>query len=223
MGNKAYLKGNDYDGKVRQVIPYYDEILTQVTDIVDILGLKEISWLDTGGGSGTLLSKAFENFGNIKRAVLCDPSEKMLETAEKKLAEHDVEYRQCFSHELDYIGEFDVVTAIQCHHYYSDKEQKKMAVSKCYESLKDNGIYITFENTAPFTETGKNILLRRLEKYGLAHGREEAEVKNHSERYGTEFFPITVEQQLEMLRNCGFRTAEVFWLSYMQAGFYAIK
>ena len=176
MENKAYLKGNDYDGKVRHVIPYYDEILTQVTDIVDILGLKEISWLDTGGGSGTLLNKAFKNFGNIRRAVLCDPSEKMLETAEKKLAEHDVEYRQCFSHELDYIGEFDVVTAIQCHHYYSDMEQKKMAVSKCYESLKDNGIYITFENTAPFTETGKNILLRRLEKYGLAHGREEAEV-----------------------------------------------
>ena len=76
MGNKAYLKGNDYDGKVRQVIPYYDEILTQVTDLVDILGLKEISWLDTGGGSGTLLSKAFKKFGNIRRAVLCDPSEK---------------------------------------------------------------------------------------------------------------------------------------------------
>jgi tRNA (cmo5U34)-methyltransferase len=38
-----------------------------------------------------------------------------------------------------------------------------------------------------------------------------------------EYFPITVEEHLDLLRNCGFGAVEMFWYSYMQAGFYCIK
>ncbi|EOS34690.1 hypothetical protein C808_05074 [Lachnospiraceae bacterium M18-1] len=42
-------------------------------------------------------------------------------------------------------------------------------------------------------------------------------------RYGTEYFPITVEAHLDLMRKCGFSAAELVWMSYMQAGLMGIK
>jgi tRNA (cmo5U34)-methyltransferase len=45
----------------------------------------------------------------------------------------------------------------------------------------------------------------------------------HFERFDSEYFPITIEEHLKLLRACGFKTVGLFWYSYMQAGFYGIK
>lgn len=42
-------------------------------------------------------------------------------------------------------------------------------------------------------------------------------------RRGVEVFPITLEQHIELLKKCGFRSVNVLWASYLQAGFWAIK
>jgi hypothetical protein len=55
----------------------------------------------------------------------------------------------------------------------------------------------------------------------LDQARDEAEA--HVERFDSEFFPLTVTEHLELLREAGFRTAELFWYSYMQAGVFAIR
>ena len=89
--------------------------------------------------------------------------------------------------------------------------------------VKPGGILIVFENTAANTEAGKCLMLRRLEHFGLTHGRTPEEVQHHSARYGTEYFPLTIEEHLALLRNTGFAAAEVFWHAYHQTGFYALK
>ncbi|MDD4248882.1 MAG: class I SAM-dependent methyltransferase, partial [Methanosarcina sp.] len=116
----------------------------------------------------------------------------------------------------------DVITAIQCHHYLS-REARAVAIKVCYNLLKEGGIYITFENIRPLTEEGINIGKRYWGNFQLTHGRSENEIDTHLERFDTEYFPITVEEHLELLRKTGFKTVELFWYSYMQAGFYCIK
>jgi tRNA (cmo5U34)-methyltransferase len=37
------------------------------------------------------------------------------------------------------------------------------------------------------------------------------------------YYYITIEDHLKLLRETGFRNVELFWCSYMQAGFYGIK
>ena len=66
-------------------------------------------------------------------------------------------------------------------------------------------------------------MLKRLENFGLQAGRTPDEVKSHSARYNKEFFPITIKEHLELLNKTGFKVYELFWYSYMQSGFYAIK
>ena len=89
--------------------------------------------------------------------------------------------------------------------------------------LKRGGIYITFENIRPNSEKGTQIGLERWKRFQLAHGKSEESVKKHLARFNTEFFPITLKEHLQLLLETGFGVYEILWVSYMQAGFYAIK
>ena len=39
---------------------------------------------------------------------------------------------------------------------------------------------------------------------------------------GTEFFPLTIKEHIELLNGIGFESAELFWNSYMQSGLYGL-
>lgn len=220
--NKTPFTAVEYDMNVRKVIPMYDIIYDQIFDLIKTVSQNEkIALLDTGCGSGNLGARAVSDLV-LSELVLCDPSHDMLNIARSKISDKKCQFRQIGSEKLDYENHFDVVTAIQSHGYF-DREGRETAVKNCYHALKKGGLFICFENTAPFTETGRDIMLSRLENFGRIAGRSEEEVRAHSARYGTDFFPLTIQEHIELLNKTGFSCAEIFWHSYMQSGFYAIK
>lgn len=225
--NKTPHLPEDYDTKISTVLPYYSSFHQETIDLVGSLQETPKVWMDTGCGTGSLVSKAIERFPETKFLML-DPSEGMLKQAKKKLASYSparLEFlkaspTQDLEQELE--ERPDVITAIQCHHYL-DRDNRAKAVKKCYELLKEDGIFITFENISPLTEEGITVGKRYWADFQKSHGRTEEEVTTHLGRFGTEYFPITVEEHLKLLRETGFRTVELFWYSYMQAGSYCIK
>ena len=47
--------------------------------------------------------------------------------------------------------------------------------------------------------------------------------KAHNLRCGVNYFPLTVSEHIELLKQTGFEHVHVFWCSYMQMGIYGIK
>ena len=115
-----------------------------------------------------------------------------------------------------------MVTAIQCHHY-GDSEARRRATLACHQILAPGGVYVTFENIRPDTPRGVQIALDRWLRFQREAGRSAAETEEHRLRFDKSFFPITVAEHLDLLREAGFASFGNFWLSQMQAGFYAIK
>ena len=165
----------DYDLQIIDTIPYYESFHNETLNIIKVILERPNIWLDTGCGTGTLIQKAFEEF-DITNFVLADPSEKMLNKARSKLSKHPQE-RLTFlepteTGKISLKGNHkpDVITAIQAHHYMP-KEDRFEATKICYELLKANGVYITFENVRPSTEDSvkigmdywKNFQLSRIE------------------------------------------------------------
>ncbi|MBQ2582125.1 MAG: class I SAM-dependent methyltransferase [Ruminococcus sp.] len=222
MDNTTPFRVSAYDENVPKVIPFYSELSEQVIGVISAyLPDRKIALLDTGCGTGTFALKALDRL-DIARLVLCDPSENMLSDAKAKLAGRDCEFFDIGSEKMQFENEFDVVTAIQSHHYFDIKTREK-AVANCFRALKKGGIFIYFENTAPLTDTGRDILLARLGEYQLSAGRTQEETDAHLARYGTEYFPINIRQHLDMLERTGFAASELFWQSFMQCGFYGVK
>lgn len=96
-------------------------------------------------------------------------------------------------------------------------------MKKCYDALKDNGLFISFENFAPFTDVGKSVYLEKWSRYQLKQGKSLEECKAHIERYGKDYFPITLSEHMELMQNCGFKAAEILRLSNMQVGLWGMK
>ncbi len=216
--NRSAYNSGVYDEHIVSVLPYYREFHKEVIDLVRTMGVNSPEWLDTGCGTGTLALKALEDIPDI-RFTLCDPSEKMLDEAKAKLNGKDIIFFNISSGDLHFEDRFDVVTAIQSHHYCNPEEREK-AVRCCYQALHRAGIFITFENIRMETEESDAIALKRWEHFLKEHG-EDADM--HMKRRGVEIFPIRISQHINLLKRCGFSSVNILWTSVLQAGFWAIK
>jgi len=224
--NLTPLHSKEYDSNISNTIPYYDRFHEETINLIKSMDIKPETWLDTGCGTGTLVEKAIKEFEDTK-FVLADPSEGMLNQAQEKLAKYNsrIEFLEPqMSHELSpkILKGLDIITAIQSHHYMA-KEERFDATKTCYDLLKENGVYVVFENISPFTEKGIEIGKKYWKDFQISKGKDEEEVESHLKRFNEEYFPITVEEHLSLFRKCGFEVVELFWYSYMQAGFYCIK
>lgn len=219
--NKSAYNSGIYDKNIVSTLPYYREYHNQIIDLVKAIGIKDIEWLDTGCGTGTLASRVFESRDDV-RFTLCDPSEQMLEIAKNKLAGRDIRTFTVPSQMMTFDSEFDVVTAVQSHHYLKPDERRQ-AVANCFRALKDKGVFVTFENIRMTTETSDKVALKRWEKFLSDNLKDPDIVKMHINRRGVEVFPITIEEHIKLLREAGFKSVDVLWTSYLQAGFWAMK
>ncbi len=159
---------------------------------------------------------------NIENFVFWDNSVQMLETAKQRFQGSNTEFLLASALDLNRIEEFDVITAIQVLHYFHENERSDV-ISRSYKALSSPGIFISFENFAPYSEVGKQILLNRWKKYQLSQGGSPVESDKHMTRYGKAYFPITISEHLQTLHQCGFKNAEIIWVSNLQAGFLGIK
>ena len=219
--NTTPLSAQKYDAEINKTIPYYSEFYDQTMDVVEQCGFSGIRWLDLGCGTGMLEEKALARFPDV-RFVLVDPSEKMLEQAKEKLKAYDMEYVPGKSTDIAFEDGFEVVTAIQSHHYMHE-EERELAVANVFRALKKGGIFVCFENVVSGDPAVKQRELLRWGRYQQRRGKTAEEALAHNARYGVNYFPLTVPQHVELLKKTGFVSVHVFWISYMQMGIYAIK
>lgn len=190
--NPAAFNADSYDEKIRQTLPYYDEFYKQIVDIVRIYKSTPLTWLDVGCGTGKMAEVAFGKI-NMNQFVFCDCSEQMLQTAKIRFSGKNTIFRLSSVQELEYIEVFDVITAFQVHHYLQ-KEARQQAIRNCYQALKAGGLFITFENVAPFGRLGEELYLERWKSYQVMQGKSQIECEQHIRRYNKEYFPITITE-----------------------------
>jgi len=137
----------DYDVQISGILPYYSSFHQETINLVKSLPSRPKIWVDTGCGTGSLVSKAIEKFPDTK-FLLVDPLEGMLDQARKKMSLYPAgrlefltaSHTQEFSQKLE--EKPDVITAIQCHHYLS-REGRAKASKVCYDLLRNDETIIS--------------------------------------------------------------------------------
>ncbi len=221
--NATAHSSSDYDKSVRKSIPFYDQFHEATINIVASYKKDPLVWIDVGCGTGTFVERAYDVFPTTA-FVLADPSPAMLAFAANKLNGKDrvTIIKPIAAEGLHLPEQADVVSAIQSLHYL-DAHQRKKALKNCFRLLRTGGIFVTFENIRPLTEKGIEVGKSNWKRYQVKAGKSLEDAEKHVERFGVEFFPITIEEHLRLLRDAGFSVVELLWYSYVQAGFYCIK
>ena len=219
--NKSAFRSSDYDDRIKQTLPYYEQFYKEIIELVKIFNHNRIRWLDVGCGTGKMASVAYENV-DLEKFVFCDSSKEMIKIVKERFRCRNAEFSACDIQNQIYTDEFDFITAIQVTHYLR-MDERKIALQKCYEALKDNGLFISFENFAPYTEEGKTVYLEKWRRYQIKQGKNPEECGKHIDRYGKDYFPISLSENMELMRNCGFKAVEILWLSNMQVGIWGIR
>lgn len=224
MANGPSTAAGVYDQKVTESIPFYATIHEQVMDLVAHSGIAPKRWLDAGGGTGRLVEQCLARFPGAEFTI-SDPMEEMRAIAIRRFADAGgrVAVVEGSTEELD-LGRdaFDVITAVLSNHYLSE-EKRRTAVANCHAMLRPGGMFVAIEHVAALTERGKQTALDRWRGFQVAAGKPPAAAAKHIARYGVEYFPITLEKHLALLRSAGFATVEVFWYAYSDIGVYGIK
>ena len=222
--NATAHASKNYDVQIRQTIPYYNAFHQQSIELVSVYNPHPHIWIDTGCGTGTLVLKCLPVFPHTQ-FVLADPSAQMLEIAKEKLSSYAPQVSLLSpvkTQNLSLNQKADVITAVQSHHYLS-RVERKQAVENCYDLLANAGIFIVFENISPESQTGIHLGKQMWGNHQIAGGKSMEEVQSHLERFGRSYYPISVAEHVALYKECGFRSVEILWYSYMQAGFYCIK
>lgn len=221
MLHKPAFSPEKYDKNIVATLPYYEEIFQQIIEIVHTAISMPIEWLDIGCGTGKMADMAIRNL-QVKNMICCDNSPQMLRIAKERVCSSKVEFRETLIQNLQYDSDFDVVTAILITHYL-EYEDRIASIRNCYNALKKNGLFFTVENFAPNNHMFQRLYLERWKNYQSENGKSEEECQSHIVRYNTEYFPVTIMEQIHVLQKCGFKNVEIFWCSYMQVGILGIK
>ncbi|NMB79466.1 MAG: class I SAM-dependent methyltransferase, partial [Methanomicrobiales archaeon] len=176
--NSTFHNADVYDRQIRQTIPHYDDIHNEILNFIKVQHPGPADWLDTGCGTGTFVRKAQERFP-ATRFWVADPSEGMLAQARRTVSGLPCTVLgQCGTADLPEVTDrkFDVITAIQCHHYLS-KDERLAALRACHTLLNNDGFFLVSENIRPSTEEGIRCSLKYWGAFQQEAGKTEQDVR----------------------------------------------
>ena len=220
--NATAHASDDYAHEVRKTIPFHARIIDLAIEVGFAAVPSATRWLDTGCGPGSLVAEA-RRFAPEVAFFLADPSPAMLDLAREKNPEIPAEnFLASPSDALPDVAPFDVITAVQSHHYYADEGGRERALRRCLALLKPGGALVVFENVRAETDLGHALQRRRWAAFQHSQGRDAETVEAHLAREDVKFFPIRASEHLALLKKVGFPIVETIWRAYSQVGFLAI-
>lgn len=210
-----------YDSNRKKFIPCFEAFYKETTAFIaeNIPYPKRI--LDLGAGTGLLTYFWYEQFPKAQY-TLVDIAGDMLHVAKERFAGIDTMTYQI----EDYIKSFPeddydcIISALSIHHL--DFNQKKELFKKIYEKLPTNGIFVNYDQfcanhdelkTWFDTYWEKRLTQKDLSKEDIALWRERRLLDKE----------CSVEEELNLLRDSGFKIVECLYLNQKFAILMAIK
>lgn len=211
----------EYDANRKKFIPCFDDYYESTTKLIVSNIVKPKRILDLGAGTGLLSYFWYEQCPSSEY-VLVDIADEMLNVARRRFTGIDsVSYQiMDYSDSLPN-GDFDVIaSALSIHHL--ENAQKEKLFERIYDKLPSGGVFVNYdqfcggqpEMNAWFDSYWEN----QLENSGLT----ENDIVLWKERRELDR-ECSVEEEIEMLRRCKFRTVKCIYSYHKFSVIAAIK
>ena len=215
------LIAKKYDQNRRKFIPCFDDYYKSTTKM--ILSNTDLPKriLDLGAGTGLL---TYYWFKECKTAdyVLVDIADEMLNVSRERFAGLENIHHEI----LDYTkqlpeGKFDtIISALSIHHL--DEDQKVNLFQRIYEKLPVGGIFVNYDQFCAETLMMDQWFDSYWEKQIYESGLTDHDIAQWKERKKLDK-ECSVEEEIDMLRNCGFMDVKCVYSYHKFSVIVAVK
>lgn len=203
----------EYDSKVEQNIPRYNEMLEALINAIPD-NKDEPRILDLGCGTGNITKKVLERFPKAQITCL-DLSENMLEIAKDKLSQYEnIDYILNDFTTLDIYDDYDaIISSLALHHIETDEKKLEM-YKKIYDALKEGGVFYNADVLKANSTYNENLNNNTAYDIMRQKGVNEEEIDIYKNKRDENDVPTTLINHIKMLEQAGFKQIDVIWKFY---------
>lgn len=208
----------NYDDAIRRRIPLYREIQTLMTSLLPFPKKEYLRVLDLGCGTGETSISLLKEYP-LARVTGIDSSHDLLEAARKKV-KHTTWRVDFLCQDIRVAGgqwpvvkgkeEFDVIVSGFSLHFFTPDEKEEI-LRKCLTLLKDGGMFIDSEAVLSPSENVYNMYMDKWKDFMRSNGFSDEEIGSHILKFLRDVKPMTIDNQLGLMRKAGFRDVECYF------------
>jgi len=227
--NKPIKKQFEFDEEVASVfddmlnrsVPFYKENLKLQIDILRNFLQKDDLVIDLGSSTGTFLIELTKKT-DIK-AIGLDNSPAMIKRAKNKAKAFgsNAKFIEADFLEYDLSGAKAIIANYTIQFIRPLKREK--LIKKIYDSLQKDGIFLMSEKLITENKKLNKIMIDIYYEYKKEMGYSEFEIAQKREALENVLIPYTMNENIEMLKNAGFKSIEVIFRWNNFASFIAFK
>jgi tRNA (cmo5U34)-methyltransferase len=202
-----------FDKGILKKVPFYRDMLDALVSAIPFDNDRRIQVVDLGCGTGTIAKIIKERYP--KSAVTCvDFSANMIKIAKGKLSVFDdISYVESDFLNFDFSAGYDAVVSSLTLHHIRDEDVKKKIFKRVFGGLKNKGVFYLADLVLASNEYLQKLNMKKWRDLQMQHCSLE-EPAEREKRYAEEDRPFVLMDEIEWLKNAGFREVDVIWKYY---------
>lgn len=215
-----------FDDMVGRSVPFYGEIQRMIGEIATDFAVPGTRLCDLGCATGTSLLSVDETVPDDVLLVGIDNSADMLAKAERKLAAAGMKHRyQLINGDLETLREFEnvsvalMVLTLQ----FVRPLRRQRLVADIFDGLNPNGALVLVEKLSLSSTLLNRMFIQYYYDMKRRNGYSDTEIFQKREALENVLIPYRFEENVELLRDTGFRFVEEFFRWHNFCGIVAVK
>ncbi len=213
-----------YDEDIVRSIPGHEALHRHIDQIIqrDYILRGKVKVLELGVGTGLTAERILRQIPNAEYTAV-DFSEQMLAGARRRLSQYNVTFVNGDYSQIELPQNNDLVVSVVGIHHQETDDDKKSLFQRIYDSLNETGAFI-FGDLVTYRDPTEAALNEARHFHHLVENAlDEESLKEwaHHHKYLNKLAPL--EDQVEWLREVGFRKVDVVYQKFNTALVYAQK
>jgi tRNA (cmo5U34)-methyltransferase len=210
-----------FDDMLNRSVPFYQENLKLQIEILKEFLKENDLVIDLGSSTGTFLIELAKK--KPLKLIGIDNSEAMINRAKQKAKAFGVKIDFLQEDFLDFsFPKSNSIVANYTIQFVRPLKREKL-IKKIYSSLKRNGIFLMSEKLITENKKLNKIMIDIYYNYKKEKGYSEFEIAQKREALENVLIPYSMQENIEMLKNTGFKDIEVIFRWNNFATFIAFK
>jgi tRNA (cmo5U34)-methyltransferase len=217
---------NAFDDMVSRSVPYYEEMQRMVCELAQDFAQRNTNLYDIGCSTATTLLTLDNMIASDVQFIGIDNAPDMLDKAAQKIKEsgtnRSIDLQVVDLHRGLAIENASVVTMLLTLQFVRPLFRERI-MKTIHSGLNDHGCLLMIEKLTSEDTTFNRLFIEHYYDFKRRNGYSEIEISKKREALENVLIPYRLDENVQLLKETGFRSVEVFFRWYNFCGIVAIK